>query len=84
MALHALQVHLQCGEKHDVIETHASEQFKTVVTHEYVEPVFAHEHAGKHHSDDVGNAQLAHDDGGQKDNQQHHEENQCGVGDGKI
>ena len=84
MALHALHVHFQRGKKHDIVESHASEEFKTVVTHKDVESVLSHNHAGKHHPDDVRNAELAHDDGGKKNDQQHHEKNQGGVGDGKI
>ena len=82
--LHALHVHLESGEEHDVEHPHFSEQFEGVVTFQDIEAIFAYYDAGEHHADDMGDAQLAHDDGGKQDDAQHDEENQRGVSDGKV
>ena len=82
--LHALHVHLQAGEEHDVVQSDASEEFERVVALQDVQSILADEHAGEHHADDVRNSQFAHDDRGKQDYQQYHEEYQRGVGDGEI
>ena len=84
VALHALQVHLQSGEEHNVVEAHAAEDLKRDVALQDVESVFSDGDTGQHHSDDVGDAQLAHDDRRKQDNHQHHEEDHRGVGNGEI
>ena len=75
--LHALQVHLQSRQEHDVQQTHLAEQLERRVAHQHVQPVLSDDHARQHHADDVRNAQLAHDDGGKQDNHQHDKEYQC-------
>ena len=60
---HALHVHLQRGQKHDIVESHIAEKFKRVVTIQDVQSVLTQQHACEYHADDVRNAQLAHDDG---------------------
>ena len=82
--LHALHVHLQSGQEHDVVETDAPEQFERVVALQDVQAVLPHDDARQHHADDVRNPQLAHDDRGKQDNEQHHEEYQRGVGYGEV
>ena len=58
----SVHVHLQRSQEHDVVEANLAEQLERVVALQNVQSVLAHEHAGEHHSDDVRNAQLAHDD----------------------
>ena len=76
VVLQSVHVNLQSGKKHDVIKPHLAEKLKTAVSLQNVQSVFANQHTGKHHSDNMRNAQLAHDDGGKQDNTQHHEEDQ--------
>ena len=80
----SLHVHFQGGEEHDIVETHAAEELEARVANEDVQPIFPHKHTGKHHADKMRDAKLAHNDWGKEDDQQHHEEHQRGVCDGKI
>ena len=82
--LHALHVHLQGGEKHDVVESHLTKELKGRVTFQDIESILAHQDTCQHHSDDVRNAQLAHDDRGKEDNEHHHEEDQRRVGNREV
>ncbi len=82
--LYVLNVHLQSGEKHDVEQTHASEQFKGAVALKDIQSVLAHNYACEHHSDDVGYAQARHDDRCKQYDAQHHKEYQCRVGYGEV
>ena len=84
VALQAVEVHLQRSQKHDVVEAHPSEEFKGCVARENVKTILSHEHTGQHHADDVRDAQLAHDDRSQQDDEQYHEKDQRGVGDGEV
>lgn len=80
----SFHVHLKRGQEHDVVEAHPSEQLEAGVTRQYVEAILTHSHTRQHHADDMGDAKLAHDDGCQQNDEQHHEEDERGVGDGKV
>ena len=80
VALHALHVHLQRGEKHDVVESDLAEQLERVVARKDVEAVLADCYSGEHHANDMRDAQLAHDDWGKQNDEHHHKEYQGGVG----
>ena len=82
--LQSLHVHFQGGEEHDIVKSHLAEELKRGVALQYVQPIWADEHPGNNHSNDVRNAQLTHDDRCKEDDQEHHEESQGGVGDGKV
>ena len=80
----AFRVHLQSGEEHDIIKAHASQDLERHVTFENVETIMADDDTCQHHADDVGDAQFTHDDRGEENDEQHHEEDQRGVGNGEI
>ena len=82
--LHTLHIHLKGGEEHDVIEAHTAEELERVVAHKDVEAILSYGHACQHHAYDVRNAQFAHDDGCQQNDDKHQKEDEAGVGDGKI
>ena len=82
--LDTLHVHFQSCEEHDVVESDSPEELEGVVTLQDIQPVLANEHTRQHHTDDMGNPQLTHNDRCREDNQQHHEEDERGVGDGEI
>ena len=84
VSAHAVGVHLKGSKEHDIVESNFAEQLEGVVAFKDVEAILAHGNASQHHADDVGDAQLAHDDRGEKDDKQHHEEDDCGVGYRKI
>ena len=84
IALHAFHVHLKRRKEHDVVKPHLAEQLERVVARQNVEAVLADGHAGEHHAYDVGDAQLAHYYRREEDYEQHHEEDECGVGYGEI
>ena len=84
MLLHALHVHLQTCEEHDVVESHSAEELEGVVALKDVESVFSDQDARQYHTDDMRDTQLTHHDRSKENNQQHHKEDQCGVGDGEI
>ena len=84
LLLQVAEVHLQSGQEHDVEQAHLAEEFERGVTLQDVQSVFAHSHTRQHHTDDVGDAQFAADDGRQKNDAEHHKEDGCGVCDGKI
>ena len=46
--------------------------------------MLTYNHARQHHTYTVRNAQLAHDDWGKQDNQQHHEKDERWVRNGEI
>ena len=76
---HALQVHLQAGKEHDVVEAHLTENLKRRPPCQHVQPVGTYGHARQHHAYDMGDAQLAHHYRRKQDDKQHHEEYQRGV-----
>ena len=82
--LHTLHVHLQSGKEHDIVETHTTEEFEGVVALQDIEAILSDDDTCQHHADDVRDAQLTHHDRRQKDNHQHHKEDQCGVGNREI
>ena len=82
--LHTLHIHLQTCQEHDIIESHPPEQFEGVVTFQDIEAILADDHTRQHHPDDMRNAQFTHHDRRNKDNHQHHKEDQCGVCDREI
>ena len=84
VALQAVEIHLQRGKEHDVVEAYPAEEFKGGVAREDVQPVLTNEYTGQHHANDMRDAQLAHDDRSQQDDEQYHEEDQRGVGDGEV
>ena len=81
---HTLHVHLKSGQEHDVEHAYLAEKLKGVITLEDVEPIFSHQYTCKHHSYDMGNPQLTHDDGCQQDDAEHDEEDQRRVRDGEV
>ena len=82
--LHALDVHLQSGEEHDVIESYASEELEGAVALQNVQAELPDEHTCQYHANDMRNPEFTHDDRGKQDDEQHHEEDERGVGDGEI
>ena len=60
--LHTLQVHLQAGEEHDIIKTHPAEQLEGVIALQDIKAIRTYGDARHHHTDDMGNPQLSHDD----------------------
>ena len=84
VALHSLDVHLQSGEEHDVIQTHLAEQLERTVALQDIESVFAHHHSGENHPHDMWDTQLAHDYRSRENDEEHHEEYRRGVRNGQI
>ena len=84
MFLRALHVHLQSGQEHDVVESHPAEELKGVVALQDVESILPDDDTRQHHADDMGDAQLTHHDRRKENDQQHHKEDKCGVGDWQI
>ena len=84
MFLHALHIHFQSGQEHNVIKSHPAEQFKGVVTHQDVETILPDHHTRQHHTDDMRNTQFTHHNRCNEDDQQHHKEDQRGVCDWQI
>ena len=80
--LEVLQVHLQTGQEHDVVDTHLAEQLETAVALQDVETILAYHHAGQNHTDDVGDAQAAQEDRCKEYDHEHQEEYPSGVRDG--
>ena len=48
MFLHALHIHFQSSQEHDIIESYPTKQFKGVVTHQDIETILADHHACQH------------------------------------
>ena len=69
MFLHALHIHLQSGEEHDIVKSHSSKQFKRVVTLKNIEAILSDHHTSQHHADDMRNTQFTHHDRCEEDNQ---------------
>ena len=84
VAPYALDVHLERGKKHDIVESYLAKQLERVVAHQYVQAVLTHGNTCQHHSDDMRNAQLAHHYRGKQNDEHHHEEDERGVGYGKT
>ena len=76
MFLHALHVHLQSRQEHDIAESDASEQFERVVTFQNVQAVLADKHTCQHHANDVRDTQFTHDNWGKQNDAKHDEEYQ--------
>ena len=55
---HVLHIHLQTGQKHDVIQAHVPEQFKTAVLVQHMQTVWPNQHTGQNHADNVGYLQF--------------------------
>ena len=58
----AIHVHLQCCQEHDVVESDLSKQLERCVALQDVQSIFSYQHTRQHHANDVGDAQLTHDD----------------------
>ena len=58
--LHPLHVHLESSEEHDVVETHAAEEFERVVALQDVEAILSDDDTRQYHTDDVRNTQFTH------------------------
>ena len=84
VAFDALHVHLKTGQEHDVVEAHAAEDLEGDVALKDVQAVFADDDACQHHTDDVRDAQLTHDNRRKEHDQQHDEEDHRGVGNREI
>ena len=84
VALHTLQVHLETGKEHDVVEAHAAEDLKGDVAFKDIESILADDDTCQYHADDVRNTQLAHHNRCRKNNQQYHEEDHRGVGNREV
>ena len=80
-ALHVLQVHLEAGEKHDVVEPHLAEELKAPVALEHAEAVGADEYARENHAHNRRDVEALQHHRRKEDDGQHGEENPCGVGD---
>ena len=75
----AFHVHFESCEEHDEVESHLSEDFKRGVALQDIQPVFSHQHARQHHSDDMWDAQFGHNHRREQDDAEHDEENPCGI-----
>ena len=74
-----LHVHLQACKEHYVVKPHLAEELEAAVPFKDIEPVLPYCDAGKDHPYDVGNFQFAEDNGSEKDDDQHYEEDPNGV-----
>ncbi len=83
-ALHVLQVHLERGEKHDVVDAHLAKQLEAAVALKHMQAVGPDEDAGENHPHDGGDAQAFQEHRRKEDDAQHDEEDPGGVGDGQC
>ena len=74
-ALEVFHIHLQTGQKHDIIESYFSEKLKAAVAHQNIETMLSDCHSGQNHSDDMRNTQTFQNDGGKQNDNQYQEEN---------
>ena len=51
--LEVLHVHFESGKEHDIVKPHFTKQFEAAVTVEHMESVFADQHTGQNHTDNM-------------------------------
>ena len=79
LAPDTLQVHLETGQEHDIVESDASEDLEGDIALQDVQTIFTDDDTRQYHTNDVRNAQFTHDNRRKENNHQHDEENHRGV-----
>lgn len=74
-----LHVSLQACKEHDIKQSHLAEELEARITLQDIQPIRSDKHAGKHHTDDVGNTQLAHHNWCKENDDKHGEEHHRGI-----
>lgn len=79
-----LYVRLQACEEHNIQQSHLAEKLEAGIALQDVKPIVTDKNAGKYHTDDVRDTQLAHHYRCEKDNDEYGEEYRRGVCYGKT
>ena len=82
--LEIIHIHLKACQKHDVIESHFSEQLKTTVAFQNIEAILSHYNPGKYHTNDVRDTQTPQNHGSEQDDDKYQEEYPSRIGDWKM
>ena len=74
VAAEAAHVHLQAGQKHDVVYAHLPEELERRITCQEVQTVLSDEHSGQYETNDVWHAQPPEHNRRQQYDEKHDEE----------